>query len=327
MANVEYPTASGIVGKTEADVFIPEIWSDEIVATYESSLVLGNLVSKMPMSGKKGDLIHVPAPIRGTAFAKAENAAVTIQANPEVEVTIPINRHFEYSRFIEDIVDVQAMSSLRQFYTKDAGYALAQQVDTDLHYLGTGLGLGGTVVEAELATAADWVNAGVFYADASTGLTAYGQDTVTPADVFTDEAFRDLIQKLDDADVPLDGRSFTIPPSMRNTIMGEARYVSADFVNGRTVNTGKIGELYGVDIYVSSNCPVIEAADDNLNSTVDTRAATLLHTDTYVFAEQLGVRSQTQYKQDFLSNLYTSDTIYGKQVMRPEAGFVLAVPN
>jgi hypothetical protein len=39
----------------------------------------------------------------------------------------------------------------------------------------------------------------------------------------------------------------------------------------------------------------------------------------------LAVRSQSQYKQEFLADLFTSDTIYGTQVMRPEAGFVLAV--
>lgn len=136
--------------------------------------------------------------------------------------------------------------------------------------------------------------------------------------MFTDETFRDLIQKMDDADVPMDGRSFVVPPSMRNAIMGIDRYVSSDFVNGKSVNTGKIGELYGIDVYVSSNCPVVEAGF---------RGATLLHKDTYVFAEQMAVRSQTQYKQEFLSNLYTGDTIYGKQVMRPDAGFVLVVAD
>jgi hypothetical protein len=44
-----------------------------------------------------------------------------------------------------------------------------------------------------------------------------------------------------------------------------------------------------------------------------------------VLAEQLGVRSQTQYKQDYLATLYTADTLFGVKVVRPEAGFVLAV--
>jgi hypothetical protein len=53
----------------------------------------------------------------------------------------------------------------------------------------------------------------------------------------------------------------------------------------------------------------------------------LFHNEAVVMAEQLGVRSQTQYKQEYLSTLYTADTLYGVQVYRPEAGFVLAVPS
>ena len=51
----------------------------------------------------------------------------------------------------------------------------------------------------------------------------------------------------------------------------------------------------------------------------------MFHKDAMVLAEQQGVRSQTQYKQDFLATLYTADTLYGTQVVRPEAGFVLTV--
>jgi len=331
MATSVFPAQGGAVDNTKAAVFIPEIWSDEIVAAYEKNLKMGTLVAKLPMQGKKGDTIHVPKPTRGVATAKAAGVAVTIQGSTDTEVVIDINRHFEYSKFIEDITETQALTSMRQFYTSDAGYALATQVDTDLHWLGTGLG-DGTVVNPEdgdvtATQGGDWVNTACYYSNAGASLSAYAVDTVTTGDVFNDLIFRALIQKMDDADVPMDGRSFVVPPSLRNAIMGIDRYVSSDFVNGKGVNTGKIGELYGVDIYVSSNCPVIEAAANNTASTVDVRAASLIHRDTYIHAEQLSVRSQTDYKLEFLSNLFTSDTLYGKQVMRPDSGFVLAVLN
>jgi len=235
-------------------------------------------------------------------------------------VQVSINKHFEYSRLIEDITDVQALSSLRQFYTEDAGYALAKQVDTDLHSLATGLGASGTTS----TTYAN--NAGTFFVDASNGLSTYTVDTVVSADVFTDAAFRGIIQKLDDADVPMDGRSFIIPPVVRNTIMGIDRYVSSDFVNNGQVTNGQIGQLYGIDVYVSTNCPVVETSSANSASSVDSLGALLLHTDAIVMAEQMGVRSQTQYKQEFLSNLFTSDTLYGVAVLRPESGLTLVVP-
>ena len=315
MAKVVYPgDSTSIVNNTAAATFIPEIWSDEVIAAYKKNLVLANLVRKMSFKGKKGDTLHIPKPTRGTATAKAANTAVTIQADTESEVQVLINKHFEYSRFIEDITAVQALSSLRSFYTEDAGYALAKQVDDELIALGQTFGNGTN----------SWVHSNSYYIDASTGLTAYAADTVVTGDVFTDAGFRKLIQLMDDADVPMDGRKFAIPPSLRNAIMGVDRYNSSDFVDGRGVQNGQIGKLYGIDIYVSSNMPVIETAAENTAGD-GVKAALLFHTDTMVLAEQVGVRSQTQYKLDYLSTLYTADTLFGVKTVRPEAGFVLAV--
>jgi HK97 family phage major capsid protein len=316
MAKVVYPgDSTSIVNNTAAATFIPEIWSDEVIAAYKKNLVLANLVRKMSFKGKKGDTLHIPKPVRGSATAKAANTAVTIQANAESEVQVLINKHFEYSRFIEDITAVQALSSLRSFYTEDAGYALAKQVDDELIALGKSFGD---------SDGADWVHSNSYFIDASTGLTSYAIDTVTTSDVFTDAGFRKLIQLMDDADVPMDGRKFAIPPSLRNAIMGVDRYNSSDFVDGRGVQNGQIGKLYGIDIFVSSNMPTIETAAEN-SAGDGVKAALLFHTDTMVLAEQVGVRSQTQYKLDYLSTLYTADTLFGVKVVRPEAGFVLAV--
>lgn len=316
MATAAYPGGSGsIVAKTQADKFIPEIWSDEVVAAYKKNLVLANLVNKMSMRGKKGDTLHIPKPTRGVATAKAANTAVTIQADTETEVLVSIDQHFEYSRFIEDIVEVQALASLRRFYTDDAGYALAKKVDDTLFALGKSFGDG---------DASDWVHSNAYFIDSSTGLTAYALDTVATTDVFTDAGFRALIKLMDDADAPMDGRFFAIPPSLRQAIMGVDRYNSSDFVDGRGVQNGQIGTLYGIDIYVTSNCPVIETAGDNTAGDA-IKAAILAHKDTMVLAEQVGVRSQTQYKQEYLSTLYTADTLFGVKAVRPETGFVLAV--
>jgi len=298
----------GAVTNTSAAKFIPEIWSDEVIAAYKSNLIMANAVKKMSMTGKKGDVIHVPKPTRGVAHAKAAGTAVTIQNTVESEVLININKHFEFSRLIEDITEVQALASLRQFYTGDAGYGLAKQVDDDLFALGKSFGNG---------DGSSFVNTGSFQINTTTGaLEAYDADGTADIGAFSDAVFRGLIQKMDDADVPMDGRTFVVPPSLRNAIMGEDRYNSTDFVDGKGVVTGKIGNLYGVDVLVSSNVPVLETG---------VRGAQLIHKDTNVLAEQQAIRSQTQYKQEFLGTLYTADCLYGVQVMRPEAGFTLAV--
>ena len=299
------------VTSARADTFVPEIWSDEVIAAYQSNLKMAPLVKKISMSGKKGDRIHVPKPVRGDATVKSTEAQVTLIANTENEIQIDIDRHFEYSRLIEDIVEVQALNSLRQFYTEDAGYALAKKVDADLHAAATGFGNGGAVVFAPAST--DYQHNACFQNNSGVAAPFIG----TVGSDFDDDFFREMIQKLDDNDVPMDGRCLVIPPSVRNQIMGIPRYVSSDFVSGTPVQSGLIGNLYGVDVYVSSNC-----------ATIDTgiRAGLLFHKEAIVLAEQQGVRSQTQYKQEYLSTLYTADTLYGVQAYRPEAGLVMALP-
>ena len=311
------------VTKTTADKFIPEIWSDEIIAAYQKNLKMAPLVKRLSMTGKKGDVIHIPKPTRGSASAKQASNQVTLIAATETELTVTVDRHFEYSRLIEDIVEVQALNSLRQFYTEDAGYALSVRVDTDLINCGTGFGDGTRT--ASPSDASSWVNSNAYYVNASSGLATFAADTVATGDNFTDLALRQAIKLMDDADVPMDGRVLVIPPAARKSIMGIDRYVSSDFVGGRGVESGLIGNLYGVDVYVSSNAPTLETAAQNAGGSIAVRGCMFFHKDAIVLAEQMAVRSQTQYKQEYLSTLYTADTLYGVETYRPEAGFVLAV--
>ena len=315
------------VTTTTAAKFIPQIWSDEIVASYKKNLVLANLIKKMSFKGKKGDTVHIPAPTRGSASAKGATNAVTLIAATESEVQVSINKHYEYSRLIEDIVEAQALTSLRGFYTEDAGYALARQVDTDLVQLGRAFN-GATVGTDDYATATSSTKAYI----GSDGTTAYNSSTSNAA-ALTDAAIRRTIQRLDDNDVPMDGRFFIIPPSSRNTLMGLARYTEQAFVGdaggGNTIRNGEIGNLYGIPVFVTSN------ADTGAGTSGTDRICLMGHRDAMVLVEQVGIRSQTQYKQEYLGTLFTSDTIYGVKALRTAASvgaatsssaFALAVP-
>jgi len=326
MANTAFsPTNSVTVSSSGS--FVPEIWSDEIIAAYKKNLVLANLVMKMNFRGKKGDLVHIPAPTRGSASAKAATDAVTLIAGSNADVQVSIDKHYEYSRLIEDIAEVQALNSMRQFYTADAGYALARRVDTDLVQLGRAFN-GATVGTDDYATSAASTKAFI----GSNGTTAYNSSSSNAA-ALTDAAIRRTIQRLDDNDTPMDGRFFLIPPSSRNTLMGLARYTEQAFVgesgNGNTIRNGEIGNLYGIPVFVSSN------ADTGAGNSGADRICLMGHKDAMVLVEQLAVRSQTQYKQEYLGTLFTADTIYGVKALRASsssgvaqssAAFALAVP-
>ena len=295
---------------TTAATFIPEVWSDEIVAAYKKSLVMANLVKKMSFKGKKGDTVHVPVPTRGDATAKTAGAQVTLIAAEEGDISIAINNHFEYSRLIEDIVEAQALSSLRSFYTDDAGHALAKKVDTTLIQLGRGAN-GGT-------QAATTYLGGII---GSTGA-AYTSGSSNAAAI-ADAGIRKAIQLLDDDDVPMDNRFLVVPPVARNSMMGLARFTEQAFVGemggSNTIRNGQIGDVYGVKVFVSTNC------DTAAGNTATDRVCLMFHKDAFVLAEQMAVRSQTQYMQQYLATLYTADTLYGVKELRDEACVPLIV--
>jgi N4-gp56 family major capsid protein len=295
---------------TTGDKFIPEIWSDEVVATYKKNLVLANLIKKMSFKGKKGDSLHIPKPGRGSANAKAASTQVTLNTDTATEVVVNIDQHWEYSILIEDIVEAQALASMRQFYTDDAGYALARKVDSKLIELARG-------VQGGDGTAA---YTGAYLG--SNGTTAYVAASNNEA-ALTDAAIRRSIQRLDDNDVPMDGRFLIVPPSTRNTLMGIARFTEQAFVGeqggNNTIRTGEIGNVYGVPVFVSSNA-------DTTSGSGAARIALLGHRDFAVLAEQMAVRTQTQYKQEWLGNLFTADTLFGVKELRDGSAVALAVP-
>ena len=306
------PLGTDNVTVSTAATFIPEIWSDEIVASYKKSLVAANLIKKMSFKGKKGDTVHIPAPTRGSASAKAASTQVNLIAATEGERVISINQHWEYSRLIEDIVEAQALTSLRQFYTDDAGYALGLQVDTSIIRLGRGVNGG---------NAANSAYAGAF--SGADGTTAYNAGANTGTGALTDAAIRRAIQRLDDQDTPMDGRFLLVPPSSRNTLMGIARFTEQAFVGetgaSNTIRNGEIGNVYGIPVFVSSNA-------DTTSGTTATRVCLMAHKDFGVLVEQMGVRTQTQYKQEWLANLFTADVLYGVAELRDNAAVALTVP-
>jgi hypothetical protein len=167
-----------------------------------------------------------------------------------------------------------------------------------------------------------------------------------------------MIQTLEDQDLNSDELSLVIPPVEAAVLRGIARFTEQAFVgNGDTLKTGRLGNLYGVEVFTSTNCPWIHvnsatstqsvtfssaaptgaAFVDELGNTVDWstgtptdtkyRAGMLLHKDAMALATQQDVRSQSQYKQEYLGTLVTSDTVYGTKELRDYAAVAFVVPS
>jgi len=333
---------------TTQDKWIPEQWEDEAIATYESKTVMRNLVDTMQHAKHKGDTIHIPNPGRGSASVKAASTQVTLIADTANEITISINKHYEYSKLYEDIADLLALNGMKKFYTSDAGYALARRVDAELHKIMA------TMQGGSIAGATNLFEKGVIGGDGTTNFSGASNGNGT---ALTDVGLRTAMQTLEDADVNTGECALVVPPTVIKTLRGISRFTEQAFVgDGSAIKTGKIGNLYGIEVYVSSLCPWIHCnsvtgtqsvtftsaaptgaayvdefgltVDWSTSSPTDTkyRACALVHKDAMILAEAQSVRVQQQYKQEYLGYLVTSDCIFGAAELRDYAAISLVVP-
>ena len=304
---------------SEVGNFIPEIWSDEIVAAYKANLVMRNLVRVLNHKGKKGDTIRIPTPTRGSASAKSAETQVTlIQHGTDTGLTISIDKHYEYSRLIEDFADVQALESLRRFYTDDAGYAIARRIDIDLILATLGGTLTYTASTNTLTTASTFPT--IYEGDGTSWDEAGATD-------ITDAGIRAYIKLLDDNNAPFSGRVAVIPTIVKQDLLGLSRFTEQAFTGeggaANSIRNGLVGNIYAMPVYVSTQLPLVEDS----GGTADNRLGLVFQTDATVFVEQLGLRVQKQYKQEYLADLMTADTIYGTKQLRSTNVVPFVVPS
>lgn len=323
MATLYAPdTATNPTTVTTAANFIKELWSDEVLAVYKANTVMVPLVQNMPFGGVKGDTVRIPKPSRGSVNAKSAGTGVTINVETAGNFSITIDQHFEYSRLIEDIAKIQALDSMRAFYTDDAGYAHALSLDSALHDEGAKF----AAPDATPTTAGSAYSKAVIGGDGVTVWDPTASANAGNGTALTDAGIRRAIQALDDNNVPARMRALVVPPVEKRKLLGIDRFTEQSFVgevgSGNSIRNGLIGDVYGIPVYVSTNVATVTADD----TTTDYRAALMFQREAVVLAEQLAPRAQSQYKQEFLADLFTVDTIYGLGVPRPEAGVVLIVP-
>lgn len=275
---------------TTAAVFIPEVWSVETLRAAEAALVTAPLVKRYDSLVKgRGDTIHIPKISNLSANDKTQGSEVTTQTVTETEVTLYVNNWKETSFEIEDIVKVQSNYDLMSEYTEKAGYAIAKAVDTSLLSLYTGF------TNADVGT--------------------YGVD-------IGDAALVAALQKLDEANAPIQDRAFIIAPSQKAAIMKLDKFVKADYLgeyaSPTPVRKGPNsrylwGDIYGTPVYYTTN------VQTTAGTTTQTHNV-LIHKEAWALALQQSPRTQSAYWQKDLAWLVTVDVIYGVAALRTDFG-------
>lgn len=298
--------SGSLTDTTVAANFIPELWSDEVIAAYKANLVMAGLVTNFNHRGRKGDVINIPVPGRVGARKKTSGTEITVDSDTATTKAFNIDQHAYIGYIEEDIVMIQGLDSRRQHQTDDMGYALATAIDTDLLTLYSGFQGGAPVIGG----------------DGSTAWSATGSGNGTS---LTDSAIRKMNRTLDDANVPQSDRAIIIPPVTKEVLLGLPRFTEQAFVGEggamNSIRNGRLGQIYGIDVYVSTNCPAIESADST-----NYRVGMMFHRSAIALFTQLDVTFETERKLQYIGDLTVAHTLYGFGELRDDAAVAFVVP-
>lgn len=222
--------------------FVPEIWSNEIRRYRDQALLMDAACRTLSFEGKKGDTLHLPSISRAAVYDKVAQTPVTLQARNDGEFLFQVTRHKESSFMIEDIVNTQSMYNLRSEYTREAGYALARDIDNFV------LGHRASINSYDSQRIISYNNGTINTLGDGTLNAHY---TGTPAPL-TYAAILAAKQKLDEADVPDDGRVLYVSPAQYIQLLQITVFISVDFNAGKPLASGRVGYIAGFEVIKTS---------------------------------------------------------------------------
>ena len=263
---------------TTADAFLAEIWSMEALIARESKLVFGKNINRdFQKEMSKGDTLHVPGISNMSARQKTAAAAVTYETATESNTDIVVDQYYYAAFAVEDIISVQQSQNLRARYAPKLGYALALQEDDSLAAL----------------------------------IDDFSQTVGTLNTDLTDDNLIRADQYLNDADVPEDGRVIIVSPAQKAGFLKMDKFVNKDYREGGAVSTGKLGSIYGYEIFVSTN---VDGANGSGHD------CALMHREAIAEITQMKPKAESARDIDYLCDKVVLSQLWGVKEMRDTSG-------
>jgi hypothetical protein len=204
--------------------FIPEQWSTQVIDVMQMDLVTAKVVdTTWKKDLRKGDTINCPILNEPSAVEVTVGTPGVVQdIMTGTALQIVVNQWWECPVVIDEMTDLQSQVSVQTDGAKLAAYAINKKIDSTVTALFSALDNGG------------------------------GTDGVA----ITDPVLIAAVEKLDEADVPTEDRSWVFDPSCRADMYAIDKFVRNDYVKDGVIPTGKIGQVYGSPVYITNNLTV-----------------------------------------------------------------------
>lgn len=266
--------------------FIPEIWSAQLLSSLKKSLVFaGPGVVNRNYEGEianAGDTVRITSISRPTvASYTKDSTTITPETLTDAARTLVIDQAKYFAFEVDDIDLRQAANggALMDEAAVEAAYALADTADQYVAGLYTGVDSSNAITTTSITTAALAV----------TGLI-------------------NLKVKLDQANVPSQGRYVIVPPWYHGLLLGSDLFVRVDASgSAEALRNGMVGRAFGFDVLVSNNC---------INVTGDDYIVQAGYPGALSFAEQIA-KVEAYRPESAFSDALKGLHLYGAKLVRP----------
>ena len=278
---------------TELAVFIPEIWSEAVRASFKKNLVMTNVgtdFSSLVSGG--GDTVKIPSVADvANAATKDPHVPVSYTNATEDSIDLALTSHKYASAMVEDMGVVQANSDLLSMYADSIGYKLALGFETE--------------IEAALAATTECIN----IAGNAVGKTI---DAATLAHMSKVALENNL---------PLNECTLILNPTLYSSLFRIDDFIHVSKTGITDVPNGSVGSVMGMNVVLSNHITstnhndAVDSDDGALNN-ANVLGGFLIHNSAlaYGFSKRPSVSSE--YDIDYIAHKLVGDYIGGAKLVQ-----------
>lgn len=225
--------------------FLPEVWSKKLQKILDKTVVMAKLVNR-DYEGeitKAGDTVHVRTFGDVTINDYTRDQVIQFESltDPMSDLVIDQQKYFAFK--VDDLDKAQSDINILEGYAARAAIAIRDVVDTRLigHYAD--------------APSANLVGSSV------------SPKSLSASNIY--QYITELSEALDNSNCPADGRNLVIKPAEKTFLLQSSQFVRDTSLGDNVVQNGKIGNVAGFDVHVSTNVPTVNSNHPILGFTKD----------------------------------------------------------
>ena len=277
----------------ELAVFIPEIWSAAVRASFKKNLVMANVgtdYSSLVTGG--GDTVNIPSVADvADAATKAPHVPVNYTNATEDSIALALTSHKYASAMVEDMGVVQSNSDLLSMYSDSIGYKLALGFETE--------------IETALALTTECINIA-------------GNTIAKTIDALT---LRHMSKVVMENDCPLNECSLILNPTLYSSLFQIDDFIHVSKTGVADIANGFVGTVMGMNVILSNNITstnhndAVDSADGALTNG-NVLGGFLIHNSALMYGFSQLPRVQAEYSLDFLATKLLGDYIGGAKLVQ-----------